>query len=262
MPPGWDADTCAAAGAACAAVAPPPPAAARALGVGAEGLASLWHQRRGAAARARAAAARRRAPELVEAWRGGDSLKSLAARFDVDEDAAARAVHEAVEGRKLAAASDIRDARLRRDVAALGCFGGAARGAAARREIGLEYERLLRRALERCDVPFEDEDALRARGFARTPDILLAVPLAVLVDGAAVCVNWVDSKAMFGGEEVYERDHRHQLRSYVNRLGPGVVVYWLGFDRSIAGRDAEVLVVDGWPPPSGELLWPDGTNVR
>ena len=130
MPPGWDADTCAAAGAACAAVAPPPPAAARALGVGAEGLASLWHQRRGAAARARAAAARRRAPELAAAWRGGDSLASVAARFDVDDDAAARVIHDAVEGRKLVKVSDVRDARLRNEVKALGCFGEAARGAA------------------------------------------------------------------------------------------------------------------------------------
>ena len=259
MPPGWDAGTCAAAGAACAAVAPPPPAAARALGVGAEGLASLWHQRRGAAARARAAAARRRAPELAAAWRGGDSLASVAARFDVDDDAAARVIHDAVEGRKLVKASDIRDARLRNEVKALGCFGEAARGAAARREIGLEYERLLRRALERSGVPFEDEDALRARGFARTPDVLLTVPLGVLADGATVCVNWIDSKAMFGGSEVYERDHRSQLRSYVNRLGAGCVVYWFGYDRSIC-RDSDMLVLDGWPPPY-ELLWPDGTNI-
>ena len=49
-PGGWSADVCEAAAAACAASAtPPPPAAARALGVGCEGLASLWHQRRGAA---------------------------------------------------------------------------------------------------------------------------------------------------------------------------------------------------------------------
>jgi len=259
MPPGWGADTCAAAGAACAAAAPPPPAAARALGVGAEGLASLWHQRRGAAARARAAAARRRAPELAAAWRGGDTLVSVAARFDVDDDAAARVIHDAVEGRKLVKASDVRDARLRNEVKALGCFGEAARGAAARREIGLEYERLLRRALERSGVPFEDEDALRARGFARTPDVLLTVPLGVLADGATVCVNWIDSKAMFGGSEVYERDHRSQLRSYVNRLGAGCVVYWFGYDRSIC-RDSDILVLDGWPPPY-ELLWPDGTNI-
>ena len=168
-------------------------------------------------------------------------------------------IHDAVEGRKLVKASDIRDARLRNEVKALGCFGEAARGAAARREIGLEYERLLRRALERSGVPFEDEDALRARGFARTPDVLLTVPLGVLVDGATVCVNWIDSKAMFGGSEVYERDHRAQLRSYVNRLGAGCVVYWFGYDRSIC-RDSDILVLDGWPPPY-ELLWPDGTNI-
>ena len=186
-------------------------------------------------------------------------MASVAARYDVDDDAAARVIHDAVEGRKLVKASDVRDARLRNEVKALGCFGEAARGAAARREIGLEYERLLRRALERSGVPFEDEDALRARGFARTPDVLLTVPLGVLADGATVCVNWIDSKAMFGGSEVYERDHRSQLRSYVNRLGAGCVVYWFGYDRSIC-RDSDILVLDGWPPPY-ELLWPDGTNI-
>ena len=107
-------------------------------------------------------------------------------------------------------------------------------------------------------VPFEDEEALRARGFARTPDILLTVPLGVLVDGGTVCVHWIDSKAMFGGSDVFERDHRSQLRSYVNRLGAGCVVYWFGFDSSIG--DADILVLDGWPPP-GELLWPDGTKI-
>ena len=85
-----------------------------------------------------------------------------------------------------------------------------------------------------------------------------SVPLGVLVDGATICVNWIDSKAMFGGIDVYDRDHRSQLRSYVNRLGAGCVVYWFGFDSSIG--DADILVLDGWPPP-GELLWPDGTKI-
>jgi len=267
-PGGWSADVCEAAAAACAASAtPPPPAAARALGVGCEGLASLWHQRRGAAARARAADARRRAPEFARAWRGGAALASVAARADQDAATVARLLVEVVDRRTrgeakaaVRAPATILDARLRREVAAAAGGGAAARAAAARREVGLEYERLLRRALERARVPFADEDDLRARGFARTPDVLLALPLAAVGGGAARPVHWLDSKAMFGAREAYERDHRQQLRAYANRLGPGAVVYWFGFDAGLQGLDGDVLVLDGWPP-AAELCWPDGAPV-
>lgn len=69
----------------------------------------------------------------------------------------------------------------------------------------------------------------RAKGFAKTPDVKLSVPIGVVGrDGKAHVVNWIDSKAMFGDNHTHFTHNGAQLRGYVNRFGPGMVVYWAG----------------------------------
>lgn len=98
-----------------------------------------------------------------------------------------------------------------------------------RRCAGEEYEYILQHMLINRGIPFESEDALRAQGFSKTPDVKLAVPVGV-VDraGRARLVNWVDSKAMFGDNHTHFTHNGPQLRGYVNRFGPGMVLYWSG----------------------------------
>ncbi|CAM9556872.1 unnamed protein product [Phaeothamnion confervicola] len=105
-------------------------------------------------------------------------------------------------------------------------------------------------------ICFETEGDLRARGAYRTPDARLLVPVAVR--SAETCkwhvVNWIDSKAMFGDPETFRRDHFAQLVSYVNRYGPGMVIYWLDLAESLNGeatppqhRHADILAVAAFP---------------
>lgn len=42
-------------------------------------------------------------------------------------------------------------------------------------------------------------------------------------------MHWIDSKALFGMDSsLYEQ----QFRSYVNRYGPGMAIFWFGYAES------------------------------
>lgn len=96
---------------------------------------------------------------------------------------------------------------------------------AARRCIGEEYEIRLKEMARKAGMVFYDEGDLRREGYDKTPDLKLAVPF--LYRGKVV--NWIESKALFGNHEAHKRYMKDQLTSYVNRFGPGIVIYWLGF---------------------------------
>ena len=65
--------------------------------------------------------------------------------------------------------------------------------------------------------PHVDEEGLRARGYDKTPDIKLEVPIAV--DG--YIVNWIESKASFGDPKSHEKYLKDQFWSYQNRYSYG-----------------------------------------
>lgn len=91
---------------------------------------------------------------------------------------------------------------------------------------GSTYESLLESHLARHGVPFVTEAAQRVTGLAhKTPDIRLLSP--ILVHGQLV--NWIDSKAQFADGKIKQQHLDTQLRSYVNRFGKGMVIYWLDF---------------------------------
>ncbi|KAG6462255.1 hypothetical protein O3G_MSEX013151 [Manduca sexta] len=94
-----------------------------------------------------------------------------------------------------------------------------------KQSIGLEYELRLERELRLMDITFLDESILRSRGYDKTPDFKLDVPIAV----DDFIVNWVESKALFGDEENHSGYLKEQLLCYWNRFGPGLVIYWFGY---------------------------------
>ncbi|XP_021202569.1 CDAN1-interacting nuclease 1 isoform X2 [Bombyx mori] len=94
-----------------------------------------------------------------------------------------------------------------------------------KQSIGLEYELRLERELRLMNITFSDENVLRSRGYDKTPDFKLDVPIAV--DGFVI--NWVESKALFGDEENHSGYLKEQLLCYWNRFGPGLVIYWFGY---------------------------------
>ncbi|KAK8724950.1 hypothetical protein OTU49_011000 [Cherax quadricarinatus] len=110
--------------------------------------------------------------------------------------------------------------------------------------IGYEYEFFLRRELEKLNISYQNEDDLRLRGYDKTPDIKLDIPIAV--DGKVV--NWIESKASFGDEESHRTYLKDQFWSYWNRFGPGLVIYWFGFIEELDEyRDKGIMLRDSFP---------------
>lgn len=113
---------------------------------------------------------------------------------------------------------------------------------ALRHNIGLEHEVYLKEQLGALGVAFVDEEVLRERGYDKTPDVKLEVP--VVVDGTVV--NWIESKALFGDPESHKGYMRDQYQSYWNRFGRGLVIYWYGYVDELATGDV-VLLRDRMP---------------
>uniref|UniRef100_G3MPE7 CDAN1-interacting nuclease 1 n=1 Tax=Amblyomma maculatum TaxID=34609 RepID=G3MPE7_AMBMU len=117
-------------------------------------------------------------------------------------------------------------------------------GDAMKSAIGLEYEVHLKTQLETMGLAFVDEDVLRERGFDKTPDVKLELP--IIVDGTVV--TWVESKAQFGDPDCHRIYSRDQYQSYWNRFGRGLVIYWFGFvDEIVGSRDEGFIVRDHMP---------------
>jgi len=110
--------------------------------------------------------------------------------------------------------------------------------------VGEEHEIKIKAKCQEMGLSFRDENALRAQGYDKTPDILLDVPIAV--NGRAV--NWIESKALFGDDEAHTSYLRDQLNSYWNRFGPGLVIYWFGFIDDLASQKyGGIMLTDRFP---------------
>lgn len=71
---------------------------------------------------------------------------------------------------------------------------------------GEEHETKIKAKCQELGLSYRDENALRAQGYDKTPDILLDVPIAV--NGRAV--NWIESKALFGDDDAHTSYLRDQ----------------------------------------------------
>lgn len=115
----------------------------------------------------------------------------------------------------------------------------------AARLTGLEFEHILLRKLASRGIPFRTEEQLRLIGTHKTPDVELQIP----IDVGGRMVNWIDSKAMFADRSAHAEHHK-QFRSYVNRFGPGMVIYWFGYVDSLP-HDDDVVIADDFPTTFG-----------
>ncbi|KAG3113422.1 hypothetical protein PI124_g10898 [Phytophthora idaei] len=117
-----------------------------------------------------------------------------------------------------------------------------------RHNMGVEYEYLLLETLRNRQLVFESEDMLREKGLSKTPDVRLLLPIGVKdpKSGQLQVVNWIDSKAMFGDTHTHETENARQLQGYVNRYGPGMVIYWFGHVAQLSS-DSDILITDTFP---------------
>lgn len=96
--------------------------------------------------------------------------------------------------------------------------------------IGIEHEMKLEKLLTDRNISFVKENVLRERGYDKTPDFMLEVPIC-LKDGTVIC--WIDSKATFGDEQSHKDNYENQFKFYLNRFGSGLVIYWFGYLNTI-----------------------------
>lgn len=68
-------------------------------------------------------------------------------------------------------------------------------------------------------------------------------------------MHWIDSKASFGDERTHSSQLEGQYRTYTNRYGPGLVIYWFSFLSGME-NDAEVLLLETFPGQSDLLQLP------
>lgn len=94
------------------------------------------------------------------------------------------------------------------------------------------------------NIAFRNEEHLRLRGYDKTPDIKLEVPIAV----NGYVINWIESKARFGNMEVHQKYIKEQFLSYWNRFGSGLVIYWFGFLESLnKSTEKKFIIMDHFP---------------
>lgn len=110
--------------------------------------------------------------------------------------------------------------------------------------IGREYELKLQNYLTERKLAYIDEEHLRSRGYDKTPDVKLEVPIAV----NGFVINWIESKARFGNMEIHQKYIKEQFLSYWNRFGPGLVIYWHGFlDNLNQPSEKKFIIMDHFP---------------
>ncbi len=126
---------------------------------------------------------------------------------------------------------------------------------AAKARVGALYEVHLEALLSAVSLPFSSESSLRELGAAKTPDVLLNVPIGVVhpVTGQAILVNWVDSKALFGDATTHMASVMPQAQAYANRYGPGIIVYWLGCESALCHADGTGAAAYQMPAAGGSL---------
>lgn len=130
----------------------------------------------------------------------------------------------------------------------------------AKQAAGREYEMRLNRHLEDLGVAFWDEEDLRSKGFFKTPDVLLQVPIAVRDSRQQWrCVSWIDSKATFGDSRTHSRQREEQYNTYINHYGPGLVIYWFGYAQGL--EDDSNLTVCDYFPDKEDIFMMEGASV-
>ncbi|KAK9794953.1 hypothetical protein WJX73_001049 [Symbiochloris irregularis] len=108
---------------------------------------------------------------------------------------------------------------------------------ALRQAAGASHEERLNEDLQLLGLSFWAEKDLREQGFVKTPDVKLQVPFAV----RSHIVNWIDSKATFGSDYTHLTQCHGQYQQYVNRYGPGMIIYWFGFVDELLQRRSLLL---------------------
>ena len=111
-----------------------------------------------------------------------------------------------------------------------------------RKAVGLEYEYILHEQLHNLDIPFMTEDMMRVASLAKTPDVVLKVPIEL----HGMLIYWIESKACFADADTMKTQYHDQFSAYTRRIGPGLVVYWFGFLDDLVDPTSQLPLLELW----------------
>ncbi|KAF7278000.1 hypothetical protein GWI33_008995 [Rhynchophorus ferrugineus] len=137
---------------------------------------------------------------------------------------------------------------------------------AMRLSLGQQYEVRLQKEAIKLGLAFRGEEYLRKYGYDKTPDLKLDVP--IVIDGFVI--NWIEGKAVFADEDVHSDYMKNQYLSYWNRFGPGLVIYWFGYLKTIVETGDKRFIVRDYMPTNIKKIWsiqngnhmPEETTVK
>lgn len=117
--------------------------------------------------------------------------------------------------------------------------------AVIRELIGVEHEEKLKAIVENMNIKCQNENTMRKEGYDKTPDLRLIKPM--VVDGEFI--YWIESKALFACPETHQKYFVNQYKCYLNRYGPGLVIYWYGYVENLAEEALKnkIIIRDSFP---------------
>lgn len=104
---------------------------------------------------------------------------------------------------------------------------------------GSEHEMKLEAILKEKGIAFIKESELREKGYDKTPDFKLELPIFLNKSGRVI--SWIDSKGTFGDETSHSEYYETQFKFYLNRFGSGLVIYWLGYVKDLESRNSSLI---------------------
>lgn len=115
---------------------------------------------------------------------------------------------------------------------------------------GSEHEMKLEAILKEKGIAFIKESELREKGYDKTPDFKLELP--IFLNDSGRVISWIDSKGTFGDETSHSEYYETQFKFYLNRFGSGLVIYWLGHVKELESLNTNlinrsVVVSDNFP---------------
>ncbi len=172
---------------------------------------------------------------LLRSWKKGMSIEDIAEAEDFAPALVARIILNAMGTsqkriRKIMKdPSMIQDKRLRTDIenAIEKDYLYSPKAHEEQTKRGIWGEERLFKWLDSKEWEYIKQDEMSTGFGVKTPDALFRRPLEI----AGKPVRWIDSKALFGDPYEVKKGYQKQFKPYIERFGPGAVVYWFGYVR-------------------------------
>lgn len=176
---------------------------------------------------------KKNAPQLRKTWENGETILEISKKIDYPPVMVAWLILEQLGTNRskfremIRNPEKIRENRLKQEItgAVEKDIVYSPQAIADQVKRSKKVEEKLGKWLQKQKIPYIDEQEAKKKNHLKTPDYLLKKPLEYKKQR----INWVECKASFGDEYEIKRDHRKQLRHYVELYGKGMVVYWDGY---------------------------------